>query len=318
MDAAKAFTSTPLTNISLAYRNGKDAYVADKVAPFVSVEKDTGTIYNYGKDAIRSYNAEKADGGEYNKVDFRVKRSDHYVLNEYGLYAEVTNKDVNNAEAPVDAESDVVELLTENMMVNKERELAAAITTSSITNNATPSTKWDVYATSTPFADIRAGKNTMFTAGGKEANSALIGRNVMSYLLDHPEVIARFPGASIITEDMVKNDFAKLFWLDNIYVGRANYVGDEITSDPDAGTLTQIWGDIFLLFYGEATPTQKSISFAKTYAKRKSHRVERAAGEALGKERITKDLHSVLAVKEEYDQVLVNTDTAYLIHTALS
>lgn len=81
----KAYTDLPLTQMSLAYMNELDGFLADKLFPNVMVNKDSGDIYSYGKQALRIVDTERATRGEYNSIDFSVEKSDHYILKDHGL-----------------------------------------------------------------------------------------------------------------------------------------------------------------------------------------------------------------------------------------
>lgn len=80
---SKAYLNQLLTNISIAYMTNATDFIASKVAPFLKVEKDTGEIFNYGKQALRITEDARAIGGAYNKVRFDVQKNTHYQLKDY-------------------------------------------------------------------------------------------------------------------------------------------------------------------------------------------------------------------------------------------
>lgn len=315
-----AFTSVPLTNATLAYKNESTDFIADKLFPAVSVQKDAGKIYSYGKQSLRAYNTEKANGGSYNEVTVKVAVNDHYYLQSRGLFARLSKEDVENAENPLDAQTDAAEILMHNMMIDRERVASAAINVTDITQNTTltGTDQWNDYTNSNPFADIRLARDTIYNTTGKEANSMAIQRNVLSTLLDHPLVIDRFPGAVSITEDMVIREIKKVFGIDNLYVGRAQAVLVNLDGDDADDVLTPLWSKQCVVFYSEPSPKLKSLSFGKTYELKSGPVAESMQGDALGEARITHDLQSIVAVKDKYDQVIVEPKCAYLIQDAIA
>jgi hypothetical protein len=315
-----AFTSVPLTNMTLAYKNEATDFVADKIFPPVSVQKDAGKIYSFGKQALRAYNTEKANGASYNEVKVKVAANDHYFLQSRGLFARLTKDDVMNAETPLDAQGDTAEMLMQNMLIDRERVASAAISTSTISQNTTltGTDQWNDYANSDPFADIRLARDTIYASTGKEANSMLLQRNVLSTLLDHPKVVERFSGAVVVTEDMVLREIKKVFGIENLYVGRAQAVLANLDDDDADDVLTPLWAKQCVVYYSETSPKLKSLSFGKTYELKAGPVAESMQGDALGQERITHDLQSIVAVKDKYDQVIVDANCAYLIQDAIA
>lgn len=132
---AKAYRNEILTKISIAYMNSKEDFIASKVAPFVKVEKDSGEIFSYGKQALRLVNDNRAIGGSYNTVRYDVTKAEHYILKDYGLLGEVLEEDVENAETPLSPETDTTEMLMCQIMTAAEDRLASQINTTNITQN---------------------------------------------------------------------------------------------------------------------------------------------------------------------------------------
>ena len=81
------------------------------------------------------------------------------------------------------------------MLINFETEVAAGITTSTITNNTTLSgtSQWSDYTNSDPIAAIDDAKESVRKASAKKPNSIFMSRPVFVKLKRHPKVIALFP-----------------------------------------------------------------------------------------------------------------------------
>jgi hypothetical protein len=134
------------------------------------------------------------------------------------------NEDVENADAPIDAEVDKTKLLLQQVKLAKENKALSVLTNSIITNNiqlSSASDKFSTYATSNPFQVIETGINTVFSKTGKIPNNMLISYDVYSALKNHPDVIARFPGASVITQQMVVDALASLFGNMQLHISKA-------------------------------------------------------------------------------------------------
>lgn len=159
-DLANARTNKPLTQASLAYMNKLDDFIRFKVAPQVSVKEKAGTIYDYGKSFMRIVDTNRATYGRYNKIHLEVTKSDHYFCEDHGLFGDVYEEEVRDAEAPINAETDIAKLVLHNWMLDGEKKIADVLTDDSIITQGvtlTGNDKWNVYshADSDPIADIQ-------------------------------------------------------------------------------------------------------------------------------------------------------------------
>ena len=315
---AKAYRDEILSKISLAYMNSTTDFIATKVAPFLQVEKDSGQIFSYGKQAMRVMDGQKATGGSYKKVRYTIERTDHYNLKRYGFVGEVLEEDVENVEAPLNAETDTTEMLTGQLMTGMEKRLAGNITTTTITQNVTLSgtSRWSDYTgTSNPFKQITDGITAIAATTGKYANSLVLSLDTLIALKNHPTLIARFKGIDLVTDQNVVDAIGAMFGIKNVYFGNSRELA---SNQPGNGALSLIWSNMALLYYSEEKPTLKSTSFAKTYAKRDGVEVTKVTQADLAQEALQRDVYSMIRVRNKYDQVLVNTDCAYLIQNTVS
>jgi hypothetical protein len=150
---------------------------------------------------------------------------------------------------------------------------------------------------------------------GKEANTLILGRDVLYVLSNHPMVRNRFPGAPKITAQMVIDSIGALFGFDQVLVGKVKYNNSNIGSSSQP--LAAIWNDIAVVAYIETSPRKKSTTLGWTFAKQANWRVQRAGKAQIGKEALTNNIYSLVVVNMYYDQVLVDTDCAYLISDIL-
>ena len=315
---SKAYTSIALTNYSLAFYNDAADFIAQKILPIFPVQKQAGKVFSYGRDALRIVDTKRATYGSYNKVNLMVEQASLYYLEDYGLYDEIADEDIDNAEAAIDPEMDATEALTQRLMLDMEKKLADVITDAAIiTNNIglTGGDKWNVPTTSDPFDDILTGRNAVNTATGKEANTLILGRSVLWTLTNHPLVRNRFPGSPKITPQMVIDSIGALFGFDQVLVGKVKYNNSNYGAATQA--LSSVRGNVAIVAYIENSPRKKSTTLGWTFAKQSSRRVQRAGKTQIGKEALTNNIYSLIVVNMYYDQVIVDTDCAYLIYDIL-
>lgn len=314
MPASNFYVSPLLTNVSLAYRN--DNYVAEKIFPVNLVKKDTGQIATYTADNLRPEEAMRARGGRTNEVTHGVSIGAHYTLLEYALKELVPVEDEENADDPIRPRLDATENLTDRLWVIKEKDLSDKITaTATMTRNTTLSgtSQWSDYNNSDPFGDIKTAKESVRTFALKKANTLILSHDALETLRFHPDIVAKFPGAALITVDMIDQALSKLFGLQNLVVGDAQYnSADEGQTD----AFTDIWSKVAIVAYIEPIPRPKSRTLGFNYQRSASRVVDVAeigsGGEAWDRK------GAFIRVTDKYDQKLVDVNCGYLIKAAIA
>jgi len=260
------FTSVPLTNASLAYKN--ELYIAEKAAPVVQVVRSAGKIYSYGMDNLRIVNTYRAVGGKPNIVETTVSSSDHYSLEDHVLGEFIPEEVLLNQESPINARLDVTEALTDRIYVDKEKAFADVVTsTGVITQNTTltGTDQWSDYANSDPIADMKTAIATVRSGSGKKPNTFIIAWDVLNTLLFHPDIQGYFPGAPAITKEMLETSLPRIFGLSKMLIGEAQYNNSNLGG---TDTLADIWTKDCVIAYVEDRPTLKSRTLANTYARK--------------------------------------------------
>lgn len=317
----QAYTSKPLTNHSLGYFQDAGDFIATKLLPIFPVPagERTGDIYTYGKEALRIVDTERGIWGGYNKINLRVEKSGIYRLDDYGLSGEVLDEDLRFAENPVNPEIDMTETITQKLMIDMEKKAADSLTsTGVVTQNVTLSgaDQWNEYTTSDPFADIQLGITTVRTATGKIPNTLMLSWDTFQTLLYHPFVLASFPGAVIITKEMLEQKLAMIFGFQEVIVGKALYNSSNMGNATQ--TLANIWSKVALVCYIEKTPQLKTQTLGWTFTDKSTWNVEARPKSTLGEESIRRRVNSMIIVSMMYDQVLINVACAYLIKNAIA
>ena len=310
------FTSVPLTNVANGYKN--DDYISELVAPIVNVQKDTGRIYSYAADNLRIVNTYRSEGSKPNIVDTTVSSAAHYVLEEHTLGEYISKEVIENAEKPIKPRIDVTEALVDRIWVDKEKALADVVTstTSISTSNTTLSgtSQWSDYTNSDPIGDMRTAISAVKAASSKIPNTFIVAWNVMQTLLFHPDIVNQFPGATVITADMVASKIGAIFGLKKVLVGSAMYNN---ANKGASDSVAEIWDKDCLVAYIENSPTIKSQTLARTYTKGSRRQVELAGMNSGSLEQLQRKA-DYLQVTDKYDQVLVNEACAYLIEAAIA
>lgn len=217
-----------LTNISVAYIQQQDHFIAGKVFPIVPVQKQTDIYYTYAKnDWFRDEMQRRADSTESAGSGYGLS-TDSYRCDVWALHKDIGYQTRANTDSPLNPDRDATQFLTQRGLLRQEIQWVTDYFTTSVwtTDKAGGAnggggdfTYWSDYTNSDPINDIEAGKETILSTTGFLPNTLTMGYQVFRKLKYHPDLVDRFKYTSPdqITEQMM----AAFFDLDNVYVAKA-------------------------------------------------------------------------------------------------
>lgn len=183
----------PLTNISQAYMQDANDFIADKIAPVVPVAKRSDLYFIYTKGfwfrdeaQLRAPATESAGGG------YGVTTSS-YTAPVYAFHMDVDEQVRANTDDPLNADRDATLFVTQRLLLKREVLVTNAVfvsstwTGSSTGADITPGTGWNV-ANSTPLEDLETQIWAVKQVTGKFPNRLFLGAHVWTALKNHAEV----------------------------------------------------------------------------------------------------------------------------------
>jgi hypothetical protein len=219
-----------LTNISVAYMQNRDNFIADKVFPVIPVDKKSDKFFTYTKndwfrdEAQRRAPATESAGGGYNLS------TDTYSADVWAFHKDVPDQIVANADAPLNPLREAAEFVTHRLLLRREIQFVTDFMTSGVWGTTiagtagtatagTFATQWSNYTSSDPIEDIEAGKATILSNTGMEANTLVLGYDVFRQLKNHPDLVDRikYTSSQTITADMI----AAMFDIPRVIVSKA-------------------------------------------------------------------------------------------------
>jgi hypothetical protein len=218
-----------LTNISVAYLQNQDNFIADKVFPIVPVDKKSDKFFTYTKndwfrdEAQRRADATESAGGGYNLG------TGSYSAEVYAFHKDVGDQLLANADAPLNPLREATEFVTRRMLLRKELQFVSDFFTTGVWGDdvtgvaGSPSSgetkQWSDYTSSDPIDDIEAAKSEILANTGMEANTLVLGYEVFRQLKNHPDLVDRikYTSSQTITTDML----ARMFDIDRVLVAKA-------------------------------------------------------------------------------------------------
>lgn len=310
-----------LTNLSVAYRQSANNFIADVVFPNVPVRFKSDEYYKFNRaDWNRDEVTVRAPGTESAGGGFNVS-TETYTAKVHAFHKDVTDQDRANADPAINLDRAAVDFVMHKMMLAKEIDWASAYFTTGvwgtdITGVASgPSTgqtiKWSDTTSGDPIGDIEAAIIAMEEDTGYSPNTMVIGRKVMSALKNHPDIVDRVKYATSTTDNPAKvneRTLAALFGIDRILVSRAvKNTANEGATEASAF----VTGSNALLCYAAPAPSLMEPSAGYTFSWTGYLNAGNAMGIATSRFRMDHLKSERIEAEMAYDQKVVSSDLGY-------
>src|SRR5688572_15533250 len=179
---------TLMTNISLAY--GPTGHIADQVLPPVPVRLEDGTFISYDKYRFNIPQAIRRTRSGYKEIDSTLSK-DTYHAEEYGLESRIDDRERDNAMPGLEIDETTTEILTDNILNNRERRVANLVTnTTNVPQNTTlaGAAQWSDASGGDPIGVSITAQTTIQGATGFVPNSIVMGFKVWQKLRNNPKI----------------------------------------------------------------------------------------------------------------------------------
>jgi hypothetical protein len=230
--ASDVHVNTPLTNISVAYMQDVNNFIAAKVFPDVPVTKQSDRYYTYDRGDFNRDEAEKrAPGTESAGGGYKIDNTPNYFADVWAFHKDIPDQVRDNSDAVLDPDREGTEFCTQKLLIRREKAFVTNYMAGSIWTGgdytgvasapgANQTIQWDQYNTSDPIGDVRRALTTVQQLTGFRPNTLSMGQQVWDALVDHPDVIDRVKaGQTPGKPAMGTKDALKMIWeIDNIYV----------------------------------------------------------------------------------------------------
>jgi hypothetical protein len=226
---ASQHIDTVLSNISIAWMQSSDNFIADKVFPRIPVEKQSAIYFKYDQDAwLRDEAQLRADSTESAGSGYTVSK-DTYSASVWAFHKDVGDQVIQNATSPLMPIRDATNYVASRLMLKQEVDFAGKYFKSGVWGtdvagvNSGPTgvqvIRWDQYTTSTPLVDIEIWKEYIASVTGFQPNILVLGKQVFNALKNHPTIIDRIKYTS---RDIPTNVLlASLFDIEQVLVAKS-------------------------------------------------------------------------------------------------
>lgn len=302
-----------LTNISVAYLQQQQNFIASRVFPIVPVEKQSDKFFKYTKndwfrdEAARRGDATESAGGGYNLS------TDSYRADVWAFHKDIGDQTRANADAPINVDREAAEFVASRLLLKMETEWMSSFFASGVWGtDVTPSNLWSNYSTSDPIGDVETGKRTILSTTGFEPNTLVLGYDVFTKLRNHPDIVDRikYTSSNVITAEML----AAMFEVDRVLVAKSvkatNNEGGTAAYDFTAGKNA-------LLCYSAPTPglLQPSAGYVMSWTG-----VSGGIGATIGTSRLRMDSLKADRIEGEvaFDMKVVASDLGYFFASTVA
>ncbi len=229
-----------LTQISIAFMQAMENFVADRVFPVIGSDKKSNVYFNAPRGEFNRNQMRKKAPGTRSAAITWAQNTDNFNAEVRAIHAEIPDEVRANEDAAVRLNTQATFLCTLQAMIDREVDWVqnfftpanpgvtwtfaaqgnASASASFDPTNSSNNNKvfWDA-ANSTPIEDIRQGKRFVGEETGFRPNTLTLGRPVYDVLLDHPDIVGRLDrGQTTGPAIVMRQNLAELFEVDQVLV----------------------------------------------------------------------------------------------------
>jgi hypothetical protein len=304
--------------MSQQYRNPDTAFIQDRVAPVLVVERKTGKYAYYTKSNLRTAtNSLRAGKQKTAEVDMNVEWKTYDSLQEHALKEGLEKDVLEQYLNPLDPMFDATRHLMDKLQLEREVALATKLSnTSVVTQNSTPSVQWNASTgAGSPIIDISTAVSTTLINGLRHPNTIIMGYQVWQQIANHPDFIDRvkYSQFGVLTEELFARTISAVSGtpISNVLIGSAVY-DTSAEQVPPAGTTSNafIWGKNLWLAYITPTPGLREVNGMYTLVLKNGRYVDGWPSQ----DRKT----TWIRVNDYYSQFLVGPEAFYLLQNVVA
>ena len=311
-----------LTNMSVAYMQKAENFIADKVFPVVPVDKQSDKYFSYDKnDWLRDEARLRTDGTESVGSGYNISTESYYA-DVFAIHKDIGDQTRANADAPINVDREAAEFVTHRLLTRREIQWSADFMSAGVWGTTVVGVpgapgggqfrQWNDYVNSDPIEDVETGKAAILSVTGLEANTLVLGYDAFRQLKNHPDLVDRikYTSAQTITEDMI----ARMFDVDKVYVSKAIKATN---AEGAAGAYSFTTGKTAMLCHVAPAPGLLTPSAGYTF---QWTGVSGGLGATIGTSSFR--LESLRATRIEaelaFDNKVVGTDLGYFFNTCVA
>ena len=339
-DVSDLHVNIPLTNVSIAYIQSSDAYIAHKIFPKVTVQKQTDIFWKYSKsDWRRTDGVVRAPATESAGSGWNMETGS-YRAAVYAIHKDIDAQTRANADSNFNVDADAARFVTNQLMLKRDLDWCNSFfVTGNGGNGGTGGTLWAVEYqgvasapsgsyqflqwnddASDPIGDVGQWVLNFRQLTGFMPSVMVLGAAVLLVLKNHPDILDRikYTQKGIVTEDLL----ATLFGVPKVITAYATYTTVAQVNDGAAQDAAATYNFIAspysaALYYVPDGPSLMTPSAGYTFTwngylggNKEGIRIDRFYQRHIKADRVEGEM--------TYDMHLVSADCGAFINTAVS
>jgi hypothetical protein len=235
-----------MTNLSIAYRNSQDSFIADQIMPVVNVASPSDKYYIYDVAPMFTDTVQiRAPGARFPRGGWTLSTSSYH-CEQYGEEIAIADEVGAAADAPLQPEQDAQQYLDDKLYIRKERMVATEFMANSIwTSSDSSATDW-TSSSGVPITVVQRANQAVRTLAGVGVNAAAMGEIVYDALTLNAQITGKVQYVQRALPQDIKTVMAQAMGLNSLYVSRATY---NTATDGGTATMSRIIDDDCLLYY---------------------------------------------------------------------
>lgn len=314
--------SRPLGNISVAYMQRNERFIADRVFPRVPVQQQFNQYWKYRKGDFHRTEARVRPPGTETPGSGWELELDTYAAVVQGVHKDLDDQVRANADSVFNLEREATQFVTGQLLLRRDLDWIDAFFVTGVWTGgdadgvaAAPGAgqflRWDVSG-STPIEDVDEAQLAIEEGTGETANVLVISPHVYNALKNHASILERikYTERGVVTTDLL----ATLFGVERVLVARAVR---NTAAEGDPVDMSYVAPKHALLVYANPNPGLLQVSGGYTFtwdgllgSVGFGTRVRRFRMEEIASDRIEGEM--------AYDQKLVSSDVGYFFENAVS
>lgn len=255
---SEVHVNRPLTEISVAYIQRAQDFVADKVFPIVPVQKQSDRYFVYTKDWwFRAQAQKRGPGTESAGGGFNVNNTPTYFCDVWAWHTDVDDQTRTNADQPLDLDRDATLFDTQMLLLRREIQFANNYIARNVWTgysgdfqpNVNGKGYWDS-SSSNPMQDVDFLKSKIKSQTGFLPNALVVANDVFFALRNNAAVLDRikYTQRGIVSEELL----ASLFGVEKFMVASAVL---NSAQEGQTGNFGFLVSNMFLLVYANPAPS---------------------------------------------------------------
>lgn len=303
--------SVPLTNLSVAFIQKSEDFIADTVFPPVPVDKQADKYYVFPKDNwFRSSSQKRSAGSESAGGGYNLT-TDNYSCDVIAVHKDVSDQVRANSDSVLSPDRTATRFVTQQNLLRKELDWQTKYFTNGVWGaDFTPSILWDA-ANSIPIQDIKLKIRAIRTLTGFTPNTLTLSPDVLNVLENHDDIMERikYTQRGVVSLDLLAN----LFGVSRVLEAKAI---KNTAAEGQSAAMSDIFTKHALLTYAPSAPALEEASAGYTFnwkqfsGAKDGTRIKKFRMEHLESDRIEGEM--------AYDQKIVAADCGIFFENVIS